>query len=505
MRAWLTMFRVGLAIIVAAFADVAVASGDDFIVVNAVIVDGTGAPARSGNVRVHDGRIATIGDVFPREGEQVVDARGLVLAPGFIDTHSHHDEGMSDHPDAIAAISQGITTIVVGQDGVSHRPLRDYFRAYEQNPAALNIASYTGHGSIRATVMGEDYRREATAVEVRAMGRLLAADMRAGSLGLSTGLEYDPGIYSSRQEIVDLALIAAAHRGRYISHIRSEDIALDAAIEELIDIGRRARLPVQISHMKLALTDHWGSAARVLARLDAARAEGVDVTADVYPYEYWQSDLTVLFPQRDFTDIAAAEFALTHLSTPEGMLLSQYDADPTLVGKTIAQIAAERGSSPAQTYLDLINESLRTQTANRVIGASMHRDDVANLILWPHSNVSSDGMLVDRHPRGAGAFTRVLAWLVRGERRLSLEAAIAKMTADAARHVGITGRGVLARGMAADMVLFDPDAVADRATIENPAEISVGIDRVWVNGVLVFADRQATGARPGRALRRGGR
>lgn len=478
------------------------ALAEDFVIINARLVDGTGAPARAGALRVRHGKIAALGDLVPAKDETVVDARGLVLAPGFIDTHSHHDRGLDKLRDAVTVTSQGITTIVVGQDGSSAGPLRKVFAAFAAAPAAPNFASYSGHNTLRAAVMGKDFRRVATPAEVRAMQRLLTADMRAGGLGLSSGLEYDPGIYSAPSEMIALARTAAAHKGRYISHIRSEDVAIDAALDEIIEIGRTARLPVQVSHMKLALVDRWGGAGQLLKRLDAARAKGVDITADVYPYEYWQSNLTVLFPKRDFTDIAAAKFALTSLSTPEGMLISDYAGDPSLVGKTIGQIARQRGTSPAQTYLDLIKASPSKGEDDMVIGTSMRSDDVAELILWPHSNISSDGMLVDRHPRGAGSFTKVLAWLVRREGRLSLESAVAKMTGLAARHMGFADRGTLAPGMAADLVLFDPDTVADRASFADPGALSVGIAKVWVNGELVYADGQTTSARPGKVLRR---
>jgi N-acyl-D-amino-acid deacylase len=476
--------------------------GKSYVIAGAQVIDGTGQPARQISVRVQDGRIVSLDASPPRTGEVVVDGRGMILAPGFIDTHSHHDEHLDKLPDAPAAVSQGITTIIVGQDGGSHDPLATYFKKMAQAPAAINIASYVGHGGVRAAIMGKDYKRAATPTEIAKMEALVEAGMRAGALGLSTGLEYDPAIYSTHEEVVALAKVAARFGGRYISHMRSEDVAIDAAIDELLDIGRQAKIPVQISHFKLAITDKWGQAAAALAKLDAARREGIDVTADVYPYTYWQSDLTVLFPKRDFTDIKAAEFALTHLSTPEGMLISRYELDPSLVGKTIAQIGKVRGKSPAQTYLDLINDSIKAKKDNAVIGTSMSDADVATLILWSNSNICSDGMLMDLHPRGAGSFTKVLRWLVRDTKRMSYETAIYKMTGLAADHVGLKGRGRIAVGMPADLVLFDPNTVADQATIEKPAALSTGIQKVWVNGTLVFDQGKSTHARPGVVLTR---
>lgn len=473
-----------------------------FVIVNARIVDGAGAPSYMGAVRIRNGEIVGVGQILPALNDRAFDAGGLTLTPGFIDTHSHHDEDIDRQPEALAAISQGITTIVVGQDGDSALPLAGFFDKHGVRPTALNIASYTGHGTLRSAVMGDDYKRVATAQEIEQMARLLEIDMKAGSLGLSSGLEYDPGIYSTHAEVVELAKVSAAYGGRYISHMRSEDVALDAAIDELLAIGRDAKIPVQISHFKLAITDRWGHAGEILAKLDAARKNGIEVSADVYPYAFWQSDLTVLFPQRDFTDIKAAEFALTHLSTPEGMLISGYEPDPSLVGQTIADIAVMRGTSPAQTYLDLINKAAETEATHSVIGTSMDPDDIATLIAWPHSNISSDGALVDRHPRGAGTFTRVLGRYVREDGHLSITDAISKMTYMSAQHVGITDRGLIAKGMAADLVLFDPETVIDRATTVQPDLLSMGIERVWVNGQLVFSEGAATGKLPGKILRR---
>jgi N-acyl-D-amino-acid deacylase len=478
-------------------------------IVGARIIDGTGGASQYGDVRVHDGVIVAIGKNAERKGDTIVDGRGLILAPGFIDTHSHHDEdnvggkGLLDHPGALSAVSQGITTIVVGQDGGSHFPLADYYKNLKAHPAAINVASYVGHGSIRSAVLaGKDFKREATPEEIAKMGVLLEQEMSAGALGLSTGLEYDPAIYASRGEVISLAKVAAKNQGRYISHMRSEDVALDDAIDELLEIGRQTKMPVQISHLKIAITDRWGQSGKLLAKLDAARRDGIDVTADVYPYTFWQANLEVLFPKRNFTDIKAAEYALTHLTTAEGMKLSSYDAEPALVGKTIAEIAKSRGVTPAQTYLDLINEGIRTGKSNSVMGKSMRNDDVANFILWPHSNICSDGGLIDSHPRGAGAFPKVLRWLVRQTKQMTFETAIHKMTALSAKHVGLTGRGRIAVGQAADLVLIDPKTIADASTIEKPSARSTGILEVWVNGITVYANGKSTGTHPGKILRR---
>lgn len=479
------------------------------VITNVQVIDGTGASARVADVRISGDRIVEIGDLTVGPGETSLDARGLSLVPGFIDTHSHHDRGLADLRDALAAVSQGITTIVVGQDGGSRFPLDEFFDRVEGYGVAVNVASYAGHNTIRRRVMGDDFRRTATASEVDSMKQLLRRELENGALGLSTGLEYDPGIYSTTEEVVQLAEVAAEYGARYISHMRSEDRALWDAVEETIRIGREAELPVQISHMKLAMRSLWGQAGRLLARLDAARDSGIDISADVYPYEYWQSTMTVLFPERNFTDRAAATFALEELAPPEGILIAQFGPDTSYVGKTMAEIAALRGTDPATTYMALIAESQAWQDSTgrggeSIIARSMTWDDITRLYRWPHTNVSSDGGLRGRHPRGFGSFTRVLGRLVREEGVLTWEQAVHRMTGLAAEHAGISDRGVIRPNAYADLVLLDPDRVIDRATPENPNAVSEGIVRVWVNGVAVYEEGATTGEFPGRVIRRAG-
>ena len=480
---------------------------DTILITNALVVDGTGSPPRRGAVRIRGDRIVEIGELASQPGETSLDANGLALAPGFIDTHSHHDRGLFQQPATLAAVSQGITTIVVGQDGGSRVPLRVFFDRLEESPAAVNVASYAGHNTLRRRVMGDDFRRGATEVEIQQMRELLREEMEAGALGLSTGLEYAIGIYSETSEVIELARVVAAFGGRYISHIRSEDRSLWEAVDEAIRIGREARIPVQISHMKLAMRSLWGKTDRLLNRLDEARAKGIEITADVYPYEYWQSTLKVLFPREDFDNREGAEFALREVAPPEGLLIGRFDPDSSYVGKTVAEIAALRGSDAATTLMDLIAEAraLEDETGRSVesvIATSMSAHDVARLMAWPHSNVCSDGSLSGRHPRGFGSFTRVLHRYTRDYGPLTLELAVRKMTSLAADHVGIPDRGVIRPGAYADLVLFDPERVADRATPQDPGLVSVGIEKVWVNGVEVFADGRVTGNYPGKVIRR---
>jgi len=441
------------------------------------------------------------------EGFTVIDAHGLTLAPGFIDTHSHADDDLFEHPEALAVVSQGITTIIGGQDGGSPIPLARYLDSLQKSPGAVNVGMYVGHGSIRDSVMGEDFKRVATPAEVDRMKAMLASEMQAGAIGLSSGLEYDPGIYSDPSEVIALAKVAASFGGRYISHIRSEDYAFWKAIDEIITIGREAKLPVQISHTKLAMRDLWGHADSLVRILDAARKSGVDITADVYPYLYWHSTLTVLFPKRDFENRTSAEFALTQTSTPGGLLLGHYEPNPSYAGKTVAEISKLRGTDSITALIDLIrdSEAMRKRTGHSsesVIGTSMVEPDVELIMKWPYTNLSTDGSLDGPHPRGYGAFPRFLGRYVRERKVMPLEEAVHRMTSLAAEHMGIKDRGRITPGMFADLVLFDPATVIDRATPQEPHLVSVGIARVWVNGAEVFADGKTTAARPGKVIRR---
>ncbi len=329
-----------------------------WLIENVVIVDGTGAEGFRGAVRVSGGVIVDMGDLQAAEFETVIDGNGQVLAPGFIDTHSHADAEIREQRDALAAVSQGITTVVIGQDGSSHYPLADWFKTQEAEPAAINIASYTGHNTLRRKVMGDDFRRVATPGESESMAALLKIELDAGALGFGTGLEYEPGIHSISSEVINLAKIAAAEGGRYISHVRSEDRWFLQALDEIIEIGRITGMPVQVSHIKLAMKSLWGTAPQVISKLNAAREEGIDITADIYPYTYWQANMMVLIPSRDLGARDEYEYALREIAPPEGFWLTQFDPQPEYVGKKLTEIAELRGTDPVTTMMQLTAESL---------------------------------------------------------------------------------------------------------------------------------------------------
>lgn len=469
------------------------------LISNVLLIDGTGTPARKAAVRIQGKRIIETGNLTAYEGEEVIDGGGKILSPGFIDSHSHLEGSFKKYPEALAALNQGVTTIVAGQDGDSD-PIDSIKAQIKQTPVAINVATYTGHSSIREKIMGSaNLSRPATKEELEKIKQLLKKDLQKGSLGLSTGLEYESAFYSNRYEVIELAKVAAEEKGRYISHIRSEDINMADAIDEIIEIGRLAKLPVQIAHIKIALKDDWGSASKLIGQLQQARAEGVDITADCYPYDFWNSTVRVLFPKKDFTSLEGAKYATEHLFDPAGSVMVRFAPDTTYKGKTVAQIAKMRNETPEQTLLYLVAaaEDYEKQHPDAggietIMGKSMSDDDLTNLITWSHSNICSDGAN-GGHPRGYGSFTRVLNKYVKEKKVLSWEEAIHKMTVLTAEHVGIKNRGIIAPGYFADLILIDPETVKDNSSIQNPKALSDGILKVWVNGEMVYSDKKGLG------------
>lgn len=476
------------------------------VISNVILVDGTGAPARKGAVRIAGDRIVAVGDVIADRNEIVIDGGGQVLAPGFIDTHSHHDSDIPTSPDMVAVTSQGVTTIIIGQDGASPSPLKDFYATLTKSPIAVNVGAFSGHNTLREQGMNAA-RRAATEEEIARMSQLLADDMAAGAFGLSTGLLYETGNFSTPAEVMSLAKVSADLGGRYISHIRNEGVDLMPSLQEVIDIGKQTGAPVQVSHIKVGVKKLWGTSDKVLTLLNDARVAGIDITADIYPYTYWQSTMRVMFPNKVYDDRDGLAFMLKESTPPDGLHFVLYAPDPAIVGKTLAQVAKERGRNPVDVYLDLMKKVIEyekdhpnEERVESIIGVSMREDDVTRLLTWEHSNICSDGLSTG-HPRGHGTFPRVLGHYVREKKVMTLEQGVYKMTGLAAKHLGITDRGTLAAGNAADLVLFDPDTIIDRATLQSPTALSAGIEKVWVNGRLVFQDRRSTGVRPGVVVR----
>lgn len=470
------------------------------LITNIKLIDGTGMPAYSASVRILNDRIREMGDLKPFPGESITDGRSQVLAPGFIDNHSHHDWSLKEEPGCIAATNQGITTIIVGQDGGSF-PIDSIQAMMKAKPVSVNLATYTGHASLRMKAMKSGVFRKATDPEIDSMKAMLARDMDKGSLGLSTGLEYEQAFYSNRDEVVELAKVAGEKGGRYISHMRSEDMRIEEAIDEIIEIGREAKLPVQISHFKIAMRSKWGTSVSILNKLEQARLRGVQLTADVYPYPMWASTPRVLFPKKDFDNPTAAKLAATEFFDPAVSVMVGYPGHPEYEGKTVTEIGKLNNELPEQALLRIIRET--SATGATIMGTSMSETDISNFLRWPYASICSDGTS-DGHPRGHGAFTRVLGRYVRDQKLMPLETAIRKMTSLAAENVGIRDRGIIAPGYYADLVLFDPAKVIDNATIKDPQALSTGVDQVWVNGQVVYQQQKAVPHYPGKFVKRGG-
>ena len=471
-----------------------------FVIVNAHIADGTGAPLRNANVRVAGDRIAAIGSFEPQPNEPVLDAKGRVLAPGFIDIHNHSDHELADQPLAESQIAQGITTVVLGLDGGSPWPIGDWLEARRRSPPSLNLAMMVGHATVRELVMKDDFRRTARPDEVTQMARLVEQGMSEGAIGLSSGLEYDVASYSDLDEMVAVAAAAAKHGGFYMSHVRDEAERSFQALDEFIAIGERAHIPLQHSHIKMGTTGVWGRAAEYIRVIETARARGDDLLADCYPYDAWHSNLKVIVPNKQYLDPASVQEAIALLGGPTRITITEFAPNRAYEKHTIAQLAQAANISPVEMYMRLIREGDAANDEAGIIGQSMTEADIEAFYKQPWVMVASDGGIGSAHPRGAGTFPRVLGLYVRERGWLTLPEAIRKMTALPAQRLGWKDRGILREGAIADLVLFDPDTVIDRSTFAEPTLTPVGIEKVFVNGVAVWSDGKATGERPGRVL-----
>ena len=474
----------------------------DTIIVNAQLADGTGAPLREGALRIRGGRIVSLGKLSPASGERVLDAHGLVLAPGFIDIHNHSLEGLDADPLAETQIAQGITTAVQGLDGESPWPITDWIASRRKNPAALNVAVFAGHATIREQVMGKDFKRVATQPEIEKMAQLTWQAMNEGAIGLSSGLEYEVGSYSNTAELVAMARAAAEHGGFYSTHIRDEaDKAFEALLEE-IEIADQSHIPIDHSHIKLGTVGVWGKAYEYIRVISEARERGVDFLADCYPYEAWHSNIKVIVPDKQYENPKSVEKALADMGGADRLTITAFKPNPSYEHHTLADLAKSNKLSPVEMYIRIIREGDAVNSEASVIGHSMIESDIKAFYQQPWVMVASDGGIGVGHPRGAGTFPRVLGRFVREKHWLSLPDAIRKMTSLPAHRLNWPDRGVLKEGAVADLVLFDPATVLDRSTFEKPQELPIGIEKVFVNGQLVWNSGKPTGARPGVVITR---
>jgi N-acyl-D-amino-acid deacylase len=470
------------------------------VIINAQVADGTGTPLRKTNVRITEDRITAIGNFEPARGDAVIDAKGLVLAPGFIDIHNHSEDGLDRDPLATTQIAQGITTVLLGADGGSPWPIGSWLDQRRGKPVALNLAVAVGHATVREQVLQQDFRRVARPTEVTAMAKLVEQGMSEGAIGLSSGLEYDVASYSSTEEMVAVAAAAAKHGGFYMTHVRDEADRSFEALREEIAIGQRARIPVQHSHIKLGTVNVWGKAAEYVREIEDARRAGLDFLADCYPYDAWFSTIKVLVPDKQYESPSSVKEALAAVGGAGNVTIANFAANKRYEQQTIEQLAQNEHIDAIEMFIRIIREGNAANDDALIVAKSMTDADIELFYKQPWVMVASDGGIDLRHPRGAGTFPRVLGRFVREKHWFTLPEAIRKMTALPASRMGLRDRGTLRKGTFADLVLFDPETVLDRATFAQPLELPVGIKAVFVNGVQVWSEDRPTGAKPGRVL-----
>jgi N-acyl-D-amino-acid deacylase len=423
------------------------------------------------------------------------------VSPGFIDLPSHADRGIDRMPLAESQVRQGVTTSIVGQDGGSALPVSDFLADIDRLHPAINFATMIGHGTVRSAVMGDDFHRAATPAEIATMQALVERGMKDGAVGLSSGVEYDPGFFARPSEIIALARVIKPYGGVYSSHVRDEENDVLAAWKEVIDLGRAAGVKVNVSHAKLASKPVWGKSPEALKLLDDAATSGVQVSADWYPYTFWSSSMYVLIPDRNFENRHEWEVGLAEIGGAQNVMVTSYPPDSTLDGHTVAEIAQMKGRDPVTTIIEMMRAA---GPDIGIMATAMDDGDLARFVASPRIMFSSDGSPTGSHPRAFGTFPRILGVYVREKQLLTLPEAIRRMTSATAQFLGFTDRGVVAPGKAADIVLFDATTIADRGTMTNPSLAPVGVKYVMVNGSLVLEDGRRTGERPGRGLRRSG-
>ena len=535
--AWCVVMTAGAALAEQPAASASAKPQYDVLIRGGMVIDGTGKPRRAADVGLKGNVITAVGDLDGATAARVIDARGKIVCPGFIDLHSHADRGILDHPDALNYIRQGATTLVCGNCGSSPVDLQEFFAKLRETGSGPNIVMLVGHGSVRQHVMGR-LNAPPTAEQLAQMESLVRAAMENGAIGLSTSLRYGPGTYATTREIVALARQVAPFGGIYATHMRDEGTRIVEAVEEALSIGQQAGIPVHISHHKISSASVFGLTRQTLQQIDRARAAGRDVTLDQYPYGAGSGGMNLYVPQWSLSGgMSAFRERLDDpptrqkiLDGVEELLLRKiYEAgqqpdssadtaralarirvarakhEPALEGKTLTDILREREqpvtlANGCELLVELILEG--TGGINHTL-EDRPGGDVDRVMLHPQTCIASDGSVFafgtgNPHPRSYGCFPRVLGHYVRERKLLSLEQAIHKMTGLPAARLKWTDRGRLEAGCLADVVVFDPATVGDRATFTKPHQYSTGIEQVFVSGQPVLADGKPTGRRPGR-------
>lgn len=498
----------------------------DVIIRNGKVLDGSGNSWFYADVAVKDGKIALIQKHINEAATKIIDAKGLIVAPGFIDVHTHIEDDEIKNPTAENFIYDGVTTVITGNCGLSKPDIGNYLNFIDSVKLSINVATLVGHNDVRKAVMGT-VMRDPSEEELQKMEKIVEDAMKGGAVGLSTGLIYIPGTYSKTNEVVRLAAVAAKYNGIYASHMRNEGDSIVKAINEALYIGKVNNMPVEISHFKCSGQNNWGRSTETVAMIEQARKEGLDVTIDQYPYTASSTSLSTLLPDDVLADgqdsiiarLNRAEIKkyvidymlanmkkrkLKHFSYP---VVASYKFDSSLNGKSIEQVNLIKGRKhTAKSEAETVIEMMINGGAGMVFHG-MSEKDVQYIMHYPFNMFASDASIRVfgtgvPHPRGYGTNARILGKYVREEKVLSLEEAIRRMTSLPAQKFQLKDRGLLKEGMAADIVVFDEATVTDKSTYEQPHQYSTGFKYVLVNGMVTVDNGVHTGARNGIALRR---